>query len=131
MAEVYFSAAIVIGQGPAMAYGTPSLSTAVHLSVASGAVKDAITGMLGKGIGRVHGTVKRQDTPANMPLKRRVRLVRERDGLVVRELWSDPATGAYDFRYIDELQTWTVVAYDHEHNYRAVIADNLTPEVPP
>lgn len=131
MPDTYFSTAIVVGQGPVMAYGTTALSTGRRLGPETGAIKDTLIGMLGRGIGRVRGTVKRKDTPANAPLKRRVRLVRERDGLVVREAWSDAATGEYDFKYIDELQTWTVIAYDHEHNFRAVIADNLTPEVLP
>lgn len=131
MADTYLSTAIVIGQGPVMTYGTPAYSQAVRLGPETGAIRDMITGVLGQGIGRVRGTVKRKDQPANVPLKRRVRLVRERDGLVLREAWSDAVTGEYDFQYIDELQTWTVIAYDHEHNFRSVIADNLTPEVTP
>lgn len=131
MADTHLSTAIVIGQGPVMTYGTPAYSQAVRLGPETGAIRDMITGVLGQGIGRVRGTVKRKDQPANVPLKRRVRLVRERDGLVVREAWSDAATGEYDFKYIDELQTWTVIAYDHEHNFRSVIADNLTPEMMP
>lgn len=131
MADTYLSTAIVIGQGPVMTYGTPAYSQAVRLGPETGAIRDMITGVLGQGIGRVRGTVKRKDQPANVPLKRRVRLVRERDGLVLREAWSDAVTGEYDFQYIDELQTWTVIAYDHEHNFRSVIADNLTPEMMP
>lgn len=118
-----------VGSGPTMVYGTPRVAGAVTLSVQSGAMTDRMTGLLGKGIGRVYGTVKRKADPANAPLKRRVRLVRERDGLVMREAWSDAATGEYDFRYIDELQKWTVVAYDHVHDFRAVIADNITPDL--
>ena len=131
MADTYLSTAIVIGQGPVMTYGTPAYSQAVRLGPETGAIRDMITGVLGQGIGRVRGTVKRKDQPANVPLKRRVRLVRERDGLVLREAWSDAVTGEYDFQYIDELQTWTVIAYDHEHNFRSVIADNLAPEMMP
>lgn len=131
MADTYLSTAIVIGQGPVMTYGTPAYSQAVRLGPETGAIRDMLTGVLGQGIGRVRGTVKRKDQPANAPLKRRVRLVRERDGLVLREAWSDAVTGEYDFQYIDELQTWTVIAYDHEHNFRSVIADNLTPEMMP
>lgn len=90
--------------------------------------KDYLTGVLGQGIGRVVGTVK--DTP-DSPVYRKVRLIRERDGLPMREMWSDPTTGAYDFQYVDELQTYTVVSYDHTKNFRAVIADGLTPELMP
>lgn len=77
------------------------------------------------GAGRVRNTVKEKGTP-NTPLRRRVRLVRERDGLVVREQWSDPVTGEYDFQFVDALQTYTVLSYDHTLNFRAVIADGLT-----
>ncbi|MBT2303982.1 hypothetical protein J7E70_26420 [Variovorax paradoxus] len=47
----------------------------------------------------------------------------------MREMWSDPATGAYQFDYVDEMQKYTVIAFDHTHNERAVVADNLTPEI--
>lgn len=82
------------------------------------------------GNGTIAATVKKDADPTDLPLRRRVRLIREIDGRVIRETWSDAATGAYVFSGIDAQQTYTVVAYDHEHNYRAVIADNLTPEVP-
>lgn len=78
------------------------------------------------GNGRVVGTVKRDSTPTDIPLQRRVRLHQERGGLLVRETWSDPVTGAYEFTWIDEFETYTVLTYDHEHDYRAVVADNLT-----
>lgn len=128
---VFLSTAIVIGSKPVMVYGSTLLAPPrLALTVARG-LPDRISGMLGRGIGRIRGTVKRKDTPANAPLRRRVRLIRERDGLKMRETWSDAATGAYQFDYIDELQRWTVITYDHEHNYRAEVADNLTPELMP
>lgn len=82
------------------------------------------------GNGTISGTVKKDADPTDLPLRRRVRLMREVDGRVVRETWSDAATGAYTFAGIDPAQTYTALAYDHEHNYRAVVADNLVPEVP-
>lgn len=81
------------------------------------------------GDGFISGTVKRDADPVDIPLKRRVRLHREHDGLPVRETWSDPVTGAYSFPQISRDFVYTVVAYDYEHNYRAVIADNIVPEV--
>ena len=80
------------------------------------------------GKGKVAGTVKEKNTPANTPMRRRVRLVREIDGLQIRETWSDAATGYYEFLEIDERHKYTVISYDYAANYRAVIADNLTPE---
>lgn len=118
--------AIVAGAGPVIDYGRAKVPPLLYLGIETGAVKDLTTGVLGQGIGRVRATVKLKNTPDNTPLKRRIRLIRERDGLQVRETWSDAVTGVYDFPYIDELQTWTVVSYDYLHGKRAVIVDNLT-----
>lgn len=85
----------------------------------------AAAGGAGRMIGRVKGTTKDKGTP-NVPVSERVRLYREQDGLLIREVWSAPGTGAYSFDYIDETQTYTVLAYDHDKSFRAVVADNLT-----
>ena len=82
------------------------------------------------GSGRIAGTVKEDGTP-DVPVRRRVRLHREQDGLLIREVWSHPTTGAYSFDYIDATKQYTVITYDYEHDYRAVIADNITPEAMP
>lgn len=82
------------------------------------------------GFGRIAGTVKKDAEP-DIPLKRRVRLHREQDGLLIREVWSHPTTGAYSFDYIDATKQYTVITYDYLHDYRAVIADNITPEAMP
>lgn len=85
--------------------------------------------MLFSGNGFIAGTVKRDADPTDVPLKRRVRLHREADGMLLRETWSDTTTGAYRFDSIDEKIPYTVITYDYEHNYRAVIADNIVPEL--
>lgn len=82
------------------------------------------------GPGIVPGTVKEKGSPDNIPLRRRVRLYRERDGSLVGETWSSAATGAFVFRNVQLGYTYSVISYDSAGNYRAVIADNLTPEVP-
>jgi hypothetical protein len=82
----------------------------------------------GFGAYQVVGTVKESSTPANVPLSRRVRLIKELDGRLLKEMWSNPTTGAYAFTNIRGDLAYTVVTYDHLHNYRAVIADNLTAE---
>jgi hypothetical protein len=92
--------------------------------------KDYASGVIGRGVGRISGTVKEDGTP-DFPVWRRVRLIRESDGLVVRQQWSHPVTGAYQFDFVDELQRYTVLSYDHNHNFRAVDADNLTPDLIP
>ena len=81
------------------------------------------------GRGVIRGTVKEKGQP-DQPLVRRVLLISENTNLLVAETWSD-ATGNYRFEFIDPAQRYTVVSYDHEHVYRAVIADNLTPELMP
>ena len=66
-----------------------------------------------------------------MAVSTRVRLFKDRDGLMIRETWSDPVTGAYAFDHISMDVKYTVLTYDHAHNFRAVVADNLTPELMP
>lgn len=80
------------------------------------------------GRGRIASTVKRKAEPANIPLRRRVRLYRDRDGLLIQETWSDAVTGAYEFRGFEEWEAYSVVAHDYTLNLRAVIADHLTLE---
>lgn len=81
--------------------------------------------------GRIDGTVKRKSDPSNIPLARRVRLYRDIDGMLIAETWSDATTGYYKFDYIEANWTYTVIAFDYEHNYRAVLGDNLTPVLIP
>lgn len=90
---------------------------------------DYTTGLLGKGVGTVYGTTEIKGTP-DAPLRARVRLIRERDGLVYRETWSDGVTGAYRFDNVDELETYTVLTYHPTRDRRAVAADGIIPEVP-
>lgn len=88
--------------------------------------------LLGHAMGRGHiaATVKKQEQadPAATPVARRVVLLVEPTLQQVAETWSDAATGAYRFDGLSPEARFTVVAYDHTHNWRAVIADNLAPE---
>lgn len=82
------------------------------------------------GNGRIVGTVKEKASP-DRPLARRVLLLSENTNIVAAETWSD-AAGDYRFERIDPSQRYTVVAYDNPPRlYRAVIADNLQPELMP
>jgi hypothetical protein len=80
------------------------------------------------GNGRIVGTVKL--TP-NLPARRRVRLIHEVTGILIGQTWSDAQTGAYAFENIDLLSKYTVMSYDHEEVYRAVVADRVMPELMP
>ena len=77
------------------------------------------------GTATLSGTVKTLGTP-NQPVARRVILIEERSGRVIRETVSDPITGAYTFSELLPQNKYTVVAYDHTGVYSAVIADNLS-----
>jgi hypothetical protein len=82
------------------------------------------------GNGRIQGTVKEKGTP-DMPLSRVVILIDERTGLPHAKTWSDGSTGAYEFQYVRMDRKYTIVSYDHTGTYRAVIADNQTPQPMP
>lgn len=78
----------------------------------------------------IYGTVELYAQAGNIPLPRRVRLHRSRDGLLVRETWSD-AQGNYRFEGITDRYTYDVIAWDHEGLQQSVVANDLTPEVMP
>lgn len=82
------------------------------------------------GNGRIVGSVAIKGSP-NTPVQRRVRLFNEKTGLLVREVFSDPITGAYEFLYVSMDHKYTVVTFDYDNNYRAVVADNITAEFAP
>ncbi|SFF14726.1 hypothetical protein [Paracidovorax wautersii] len=80
------------------------------------------------GAGRVWGTTAIKGSP-DVPVRARVLLLRQRDKLVAREVWSDPVTGAFEFRGIDPSQAWLTLAEDASGNFRPVAASNLTAQV--
>ena len=80
------------------------------------------------GQGRIYGTVARKSTPANVPLRRRVRLHRSVDGYLARETWSK-ADGSYEFREISTRYEWDVIAWDHELQEYSTVANNQLAEV--
>lgn len=82
------------------------------------------------GPGRIYGNVFKKGTPADFPAVARVRLHREVDSLAIRETWSNSA-GAYEFTDLSLDYKYSATARDHNHDYRGVVADNLTPEVAP
>ncbi|MBL0143862.1 MAG: hypothetical protein IPP91_17600 [Betaproteobacteria bacterium] len=104
---------------------SPFQSPAISLKAASALrSRDVYFG----GAGRITGTVKEKGTP-DLPVVRRVWLHVLASGIPICETWSAP-DGAYAFDRLDVTQRYFVVAFDHNGNYRAVIADNLTPVVP-
>lgn len=92
---------------------------------------DRSSGDLGvSGRGGIAGEVEVSGTP-DTPIGRKVRLHASAGGAPVRETWSDPVTGAYAFGDLDPRQSFYLIALDFEHNYNAVIKDNIVPEVTP
>lgn len=83
------------------------------------------------GRGRIIGSVKEKNTPANTPLMRRVVLLSMPGSRAIRETWSDPVTGVYVFNDVAMDRVYTAVSYDHTGIYRGVVADNLVPELMP
>src|SRR5512137_11964 len=81
------------------------------------------------GTGVIAGTVAEKTTPTNRPLRRRVLCLEQTRWIAVGETWSDAVTGAYTFRNLNPKLPYVVIAFDHTGSYRAVIADNLLPEV--
>lgn len=81
------------------------------------------------GRGLISDTVKTLSTPTNLPTLAKVRLVRDSDGKVIRETWTDPVTGKYTFNYFSENGTYSVLAIHPTAAYRAVISDRITPGI--
>lgn len=75
------------------------------------------------------GTTKNTGTP-NAPVRRRVRLHDQATGNLVREMWSDAATGAYQFHHLP-AGTYFVCAFDHTRLYGGVIETDVVIPAPP
>ena len=78
------------------------------------------------GLFRIVGSVK--NTP-DVPVFRRVRLHDQTSGRLIREVWSDPATGAYAFNGIAD-GLYYVTGFDHTNQFAAGIESDITPTVP-
>lgn len=120
--------AIAIGWSYKSGTNTTSPNTGPGLGVRSqegctAAGLDAIHG----GKYRITGTVK--VTPAT-PAYRKVTLFDSVSRLLIREVWSDPVTGAYAFNNI-RPGTFFVMSVDHTNTHNAVIADRLVAEPMP
>lgn len=75
------------------------------------------------------GTVKKTGMP-DQPVRRRVRLVEQRTGVLIRETWSDAQTGAYLFDRIAP-GLYVVYAIDHTGEYGGVIETDIVAEPMP
>lgn len=78
--------------------------------------------------GTIYGSTAIKGAP-NAPVRAKVSLLRARDLLLVQQTWSDPATGAYAFHGLDPFEKYTTLAEYPTGDYRAVAADQLTPDI--
>lgn len=110
--------------------GVTALVTRTQPTLSSHAL-DGATHLLDayhSGNGKILGTVKESGTP-DLAVKRRVRLHRKTDGMLIREVWSAD-DGTYAFLNV-AIQAYYVTSHDHTGNYNAVIKDSITPVVMP
>lgn len=77
--------------------------------------------------GRIAGTVAEKGTP-NRPMVCPLYIYDEWTHQLVSATWS-VEDGSYVFYDLDLTRRYTVIGYDRTHTYRAVIADNLQPEL--
>lgn len=83
------------------------------------------------GDGRIWGTAETEIAPGiKVPTKARVSILRERDRVLAREVWSDPVTGAWEVRGLDARQRFIALAQDPAGAYQPVAADQTLPEAP-
>ena len=80
------------------------------------------------GRGRIADVVLIKGDPVDTPYPGGclVRLYRELDGVLMRQTWSHPVTGVYQFLWVDPHTRYTAIAYDHQDHYRVVGANNLS-----
>lgn len=88
---------------------------------------DVNSGDFYAGKGTIAGTVAIDDDP-DIPVRRRVRLHLKVNGVLLKETWSDPVTGAYSFTNLRVGALFYVIAFDHTGTHNAVIKDSITPE---
>lgn len=100
-----------------MAATIPLFATAaVHVFGASGPYSTTV------------GSTKNTGTP-NAPVRRRVRLHDQSTGRLVREMWSDPVTGAYQFTGL-HAGTYYVTSFDHTGTYNGEIMSDVVLPTP-
>lgn len=81
------------------------------------------------GVYRITGTTRNTGTP-DTPVRRRVRLHDQPSGRVVREVWSDAATGAYAFERVRHGKYY-LAGFDHTGQFAGVMESDVQPEPMP
>ena len=78
------------------------------------------------GAGTLSGTTKVKSTPSNVPTLARVSILRARDKVLARQVWSDPATGAFSVPGLDTRQPFIALAEYPDGSMRPVAGVSAT-----
>ena len=114
------SAVRLAGKAPRLVPGWPA-APLVHRVAGATYRVDAEDG----GTLRIAGDVGIDGTTVTL-VRRRVRLFHRQSGRLVRETWSAPDTGAFEFTKL-KAQDYLLVTDDHTRYYNAVAADAVVP----
>ena len=71
------------------------------------------------------------DYPPKEPTSKRVVLFSIIDGKALQQVWSDPLTGQYEFKFIALRKPYLIFTYDSDENYNAVIMGPVYPTLMP
>lgn len=78
-------------------------------------------------IGRIDGYIFDRIGGTDVPIQRKIFLIRDIDALRMRMRFSDPVTGYYSFDALEMGYTYSVIAQDLHQNRNATIKDKITP----
>jgi hypothetical protein len=82
------------------------------------------------GEGYIKSTVH-VDYPPKEPISRRVALYSISDNQIIKQTWSDPMTGQYEFVRIPMKTPYLIFTYDYDENYNADIVGPVYAELMP
>ena len=71
------------------------------------------------------------DYPPKEPTSKRVVLFSIIDGKALQQVWSDPLTGQYEFKFIALRKPYLIFTYDSDEDYNAVILGPVYPTLMP
>ena len=71
------------------------------------------------------------DYPPKEPISKRVVLFSIVDGKAIQQVWSDPLSGQYEFKFIALRKPYLIFTYDSDEDYNAVILGPVYPTLMP
>lgn len=76
------------------------------------------------------GTTKNTGTPSDVPVRRRVHFHDQPTGRLMRVMWSDQATGEYQFHGLS-ASTYYVLTFDHTGEHNGETTTDIVVPTPP